>query len=103
MLLSVNERRKEIGLRLAVGAQQSDIHRQFLMEAVIVTLLGGVAGLLLGALGIELMRQFSKMPLVISWASVVLGLVFSGAVGIVAGYQPAKRAASVQPVEALRG
>jgi len=103
MLLSVNERRREIGLRLAVGAQPSDIHRQFLMEAVIVTLVGGVAGLLLGALGIELMRQFSKMPLVISWASVALGLVFSGVVGIVAGYQPAKRAASVQPVEALRG
>lgn len=103
MLLSVNERRREIGLRMAVGASSSDIHRQFLTEAVVITLIGGVFGLLLGALGIGLMRQLSKMPLVISWASVLMGLVFSGAVGIVAGYQPAKRAARVQPVEALRG
>ncbi len=103
MLLSVNERRREIGLRMAVGASSGDIHRQFLTEAVVITLIGGVFGLLLGAVGIGLMRQFSKMPLVISWASVLMGLVFSGAVGIVAGYQPAKRAARVQPVEALRG
>ena len=103
MLLSVNERRREIGLRMAVGASSSDIRQQFLAEAVVITLIGGVFGLLLGALGIGLMRQLSKMPLVISWASVLMGLVFSGAVGIVAGYQPAKRAARVQPVEALRG
>jgi len=103
MLLSVNERRREIGLRMAVGASSGDIQRQFLAEAVVITLIGGLFGLLVGALGIGMMRQLSKMPLVLSWVSVLIGMGFSGVVGIVAGYQPAKRAARVQPVEALRG
>jgi len=95
MLIAVNERRREIGLRKAVGARSRDIMTQFLLEATFVTLAGGIAGA-------QLLGAITKMPVAISWESIVLGLVFSSLVGIVAGLQPAKRAAALQPIEALR-
>jgi putative ABC transport system permease protein len=102
MLISVNERRKEIGLRKAVGAQRKDIMLQFLYEATAVTLTGGVIGIILGAIGAKILGAIMQMPTSISWESVVLGVVFSSLVGIVAGLQPAKKAATLQPIEALR-
>jgi len=102
MLISVNERRKEIGLRKAVGAQRKDIMLQFLYEATAVTLTGGVIGIALGAIGAKILEAITQMPTSISWESVALGVLFSSLVGIVAGLQPAKRAAALQPIEALR-
>jgi putative ABC transport system permease protein len=102
MLISVNERRKEIGLRKAVGAQSKDIMRQFLYEATAVTFIGGVIGIILGAIGAMILEAITQMPMSISWESVTLGVVFSSLVGIVAGLQPAKRAAALQPIEAMR-
>ncbi|TSA22102.1 FtsX-like permease family protein [bacterium] len=102
MLISVNERRKEIGLRKAVGAQRKDIMFQFLYEATAVTLTGGVIGIILGAIGAKILEAITQMPTSISWESVALGIVFSSLVGIIAGLQPARRAAALQPIEAMR-
>jgi len=103
MLISVNERRREIGLRKAVGARKKDITTQFLFEATAVTLTGGVIGIILGGAGAVLLESITQTPTAISWISVAVGVVFSALVGIIAGMQPAKRAAALQPVEALRG
>jgi len=102
MLISVNERRKEIGLRKAVGAKRKDIMLQFLYEATAVTLTGGVIGIALGAIGAKILEAVTQMPTSISWESVALGIVFSSLVGIIAGLQPAKKAAALQPIEAMR-
>jgi putative ABC transport system permease protein len=102
MFISVNERRKEIGLRKAVGAQGKDIMLQFLYEAAAVTLTGGVFGIVLGTIGAKILEIFTQMPTSVSWHSVVLGVVLSSLVGIMAGLQPAKKAATLQPIEALR-
>jgi putative ABC transport system permease protein len=102
MLISVNERRREIGLRKAVGAQRKDILLQFLYEAVAVTLTGGVIGIVLGAIGAKILEAITQMPTSISWESIALGVVFSSLVGIIAGLLPAKKAAALQPIEALR-
>lgn len=102
MLISVNERRREIGLRKAVGAKKKDIMLQFLYEATAVTLTGGVIGIVLGAIGAKILEAVTQMPTSISWESVALGIVFSSLVGVIAGLQPAKKAASLQPIEAMR-
>jgi len=102
MLISVNERRKEIGLRKAVGAQRKDIMLQFLFEAIAVTLTGGIIGIVLGAVGAKILEAITQIPTSVSWESVLAGVAFSSLVGIIAGLQPAKKAASLQPIEALR-
>lgn len=102
MLISVNERKKEIGLRKAVGAKSKDIMMQFLFEASAVTLIGGVIGIILGGVSAILLEMLTDMPVSISWEGVALGVVSSSLVGIIAGLQPAKRASKLQPVEALR-
>lgn len=102
MLISVNERRREIGLRKAVGAKKKDIMLQFLFEATAVTLTGGVIGIVLGAIGAKILEAVTQMPTSISWESVALGIVFSSLVGVIAGLQPAKKAAALQPIEAMR-
>jgi len=102
MLISVNERTKEIGLRKAVGAGRRQIRIQFLFEAAAVTVTGGAVGILAGFGGAWLLQKITGTPTAVSWESVLLGVVFSGLVGIVAGLQPANRAAALQPVEALR-
>ncbi|MFW6206351.1 MAG: ABC transporter permease [Gemmatimonadota bacterium] len=103
MLISVGERRAEIGLRKAVGARRRDIRFQFLLEVVVVTVIGGLSGVLLGLVGAAILGRLIQLPLAISWESVVLGVVFSAIVGIFAGLQPAGKASRMQPVEALRG
>ena len=103
MLISVNERKREIGLRKAVGARSKDIKLQFLLEATAVTLVGGIISIILGGFGAQILQMITGMPVSITWESIALGVVSSSLVGIIAGMQPASRAAKLQPVESLRG
>jgi len=102
MLVSVTERTREIGVRKAVGATDADIRNQFLVEAVATTLVGGVAGILLGW-GITVLAALA-MPFapIVTLTSIVIALLFSAAVGIFFGWYPARRAARLDPIEALR-
>jgi putative ABC transport system permease protein len=102
MLISISERRKEIGLRKAVGAQKKNITLQFLLEAAAVTFTGGIIGVALGVAGSKILEIVTKTPTAVSWPVVILGLVFSSLVGLIAGIHPARRAASIQPIEALK-
>lgn len=102
MLLSVSERRREIGLRLAVGARARDIRGQFLLESAGVTFLGGIAGLLLGVGVSVLLERFTGTPALLTWHVLAAGILFSTAVGITAGLHPARKAAAMAPVDALR-
>jgi putative ABC transport system permease protein len=102
MLVSVTERTREIGLRKALGARRSDILRQFGLEAVALSLAGGIIGLILGVAGAWLMTSLFTLPLVISPLNAVLAIAFAGLVGIVFGAYPAWRAARLDPIEALR-
>jgi putative ABC transport system permease protein len=102
MLISVNERKKEIGLRKAVGARRKDILQQFLYEAVAVTASGGVIGIALGSIGARILSHITQMPIAISWEIIAIGVLFSSLVGILAGLQPARKAAEMQPIEAMR-
>jgi putative ABC transport system permease protein len=102
MLVSVTERTREIGIRLAVGARQQDILWQFLAEALTLSLSGGVAGIILGLVGSQLISTAAGWPLLISWGAVILAFAFSGAVGIFFGFYPARKAARLDPIQALR-
>ncbi len=102
MLVSVRERTREIGLRKAVGARPRDIAVQFLVEAVLLTTIGGVAGIALGLGAVWLIVALSPLPAVITWWSVALAFGVSAAVGIIFGVVPAQRAARLDPVVALR-
>ena len=102
MLVSVGERTREIGIRRAVGARRKDILRQFLAEAVAITLTGGLVGVLIGVAGAAALSALKDMPTQVSWLAVAVAVVFSILVGIVFGVYPAKRAAHLHPVEALR-
>lgn len=102
MLVSVTERTREIGLRKALGARQGDILRQFGLEAVTLSIAGGIIGLILGVAGAWLMTSLFTLPLVISGWNAGLAIVFSALVGVVFGAYPAWRAAQLDPIEALR-
>ena len=102
MLVSVTERTREIGLRMAVGARGRDILTQFLIEAVTLSLIGGAIGVLLGALTTWTVGAFAGWDVSLSWASVVLAVGFSGLVGVFFGFYPAQRAAKMLPIQALR-
>jgi putative ABC transport system permease protein len=103
MLVSVTERTREIGLRKAVGAKQGDILMQFLTEAVTLGLAGGLIGLLLGIAGIVIIGSLSEnLRTALAWESVVLAIGFSGAAGLFFGLYPARRAARLNPIDALR-
>ncbi|HLD21865.1 MAG TPA: ABC transporter permease [Patescibacteria group bacterium] len=102
MLTTVTERTREIGLRKAIGAQASDIHRQFLMEAVMLTLVGGACGIGIGWLLAFGMTQFAHIATQVSFSSIALAFGVSAFIGIVFGYYPAHRAAKLKPIEALR-
>jgi macrolide transport system ATP-binding/permease protein len=102
MLVSVTERTREIGLRKAVGARPADILSQFLIEAVVVSAVGGTIGICLGWLITETLSYFLGWSTEISPLSVALSFLFSAAVGIVFGIYPAKKAAALNPIEALR-
>lgn len=102
MLVSVTERTREIGLRKALGARQSDILHQFGLEAVVLSVAGGVIGLILGAGGAWLMTSMFNLPLVLSPLNAGLAIGFAGLVGVMFGAYPAWRAAKLDPIEALR-
>jgi len=102
LLISVGERQKEIGLRRAVGATRGDILFQFLAESLTVTCIGMLAGSGLGVLITLILRQSTKIPIVLSWEPFALSLAFALLVGTFFGVQPARKAASLNPVEALR-
>jgi putative ABC transport system permease protein len=102
MLVSVTERTREIGIRMAVGAREGDILTQFLIEAVTLALIGGIVGIALGVGGSSLLSFFAEWETVIAPAAIGLAFVFSSAVGVFFGYYPARKAASLDPIEALR-
>ena len=102
MLVSVTERTREIGIRMAVGAHGSDVRMQFLIEAVVLSLMGGTLGILLGVGLAEFLSQIEHMPTLISTAAIAAAFLFSGAVGVGFGYYPASKAAQLDPIEALR-
>lgn len=102
MLTNVTERTREIGLRKSIGAKKADISRQFLTEAVMLTFIGGVFGILLGWVASIAISSFANITTSISLSSVILAFSVSAAIGIVFGYYPARRAAKLNPIEALR-
>ena len=102
MLVSVTERTHEIGIRMAVGATEDDVRRQFLVEALVLALLGGVAGIAFGLLSSWVIAAVAGWPVEVSLLSILGAAVFSAAIGIFFGYYPAKKASSLDPIEALR-
>ncbi|MHB8412897.1 MAG: ABC transporter permease [Candidatus Acidiferrales bacterium] len=102
MLVSVTERTREIGVRMAVGATESDVQGQFLSEAVVLSLLGGSIGIIAGICGSLIIARALHWPTLVSPSSIVIAVFFSAAVGIFFGYYPARRAAHLDPIEALR-
>jgi putative ABC transport system permease protein len=102
MLTTVTERTREIGLRKAIGAQREDISAQFLMEAIALTFIGGIIGVLLGWFISWIGTTFASLPAQMTWQSVALAFGVSAGIGIIFGYYPARRAARLNPIEALR-
>jgi putative ABC transport system permease protein len=102
MLVSVTERTREIGIRMAVGARGRDILYQFLVEALVLSLFGGIIGIILGITASQLISQFFKWPTLISASAILLSFSFAGGVGVFFGFYPARKAASLDPIEALR-
>ena len=102
MLVSVTERTREIGIRMAIGARRIHIMLQFLVEAMLLSLMGGFAGIILGVLVSELISVLAGWPTLLSPVAVVGGFIFSAAVGVFFGYYPARKASLLHPIEALR-
>lgn len=102
MLVSVTERTKEIGIRMAIGAKASDIRIQFLIESFLLSIIGGIIGVIIGIVGAKSIELFSSMSIAISGFSIALALGFSGAIGVLFGYYPAYKASLLNPIDALR-
>ena len=102
MLVSVTERTREIGVRMAVGASEEAVQMQFLSEAAVMSLMGGAIGLVLGMIGSVLIAHFLEWPTTVPVLAIVLAIVVSACVGVFFGYYPARKAASLDPIEALR-
>jgi putative ABC transport system permease protein len=102
MLVSVTERTREIGIRMAIGARRNDILLQFLTEAVLLTMIGGITGIILGAAGAMVVSNLLSWPTLISVESVSIAFFFSAVIGIFFGFYPARKAASLNPIDALR-
>jgi putative ABC transport system permease protein len=102
MLVSVTERTREIGLRLAIGALEREVLLQFLIEAVVLAALGGVVGLLLALLASVGLSMLMNIPFVFGLGINLMAFAFSAAIGVVFGFVPARRAARLNPIDALR-
>ncbi len=102
MLVSVTERTREIGIRKALGARRKDILIQFLIESVVLCVLGGIIGMALGIGGAFLIAKLAKWPPLVSWWTALIAFTFSAAIGIIFGMLPANKAAKMDPIEALR-
>jgi putative ABC transport system permease protein len=102
MLVSVTERTREIGIRMAVGAHGRDILLQFLIESITLSSLGGLIGIVLGIVSSRLLSIFAEWPTMISATAIIVAFLFSAAVGIFFGFYPARKAAALDPIDALR-
>ena len=102
MLVSVTERTREIGIRIAVGAKGRDILLQFLIESLMLSLLGGIIGIGIGILGTVVLSSFTQWPTLFSIQAILLAFLFSGSVGVFFGFYPARKASLLNPIEALR-
>lgn len=102
MLVSVTERTSEIGIRLAIGALEGEVLKQFLLEAVVLSSMGGVVGIIIGLSSAGLLSTLLNIPFIINVGVVLIAFLFSAAVGIVFGFVPARKAAQLDPIEALR-
>ena len=102
MLVSVTERTREIGTRLAIGARESDILTQFLIEAIVLSLAGGILGIILGVIGNQIIYKITDFYIPSAVYSILIGFGFSALVGITFGYFPARKAAKLNPIDALR-
>jgi putative ABC transport system permease protein len=102
MLVSVTERTREIGIRMAMGAKIFDVRLQFLWEAIIVSLAGGVAGILLGVVASRIITDNLDWPVRVSGGAVLLAFGFAAAIGLFFGFYPAAKASALDPIEALR-
>lgn len=102
MLVSVTERTREIGIRLAIGALEKDVLRQFLIEAVVLATFGGVTGIIAGLTGAAIIAPMVGVPFVFDPIIIVIAFAFSSAVGVIFGYFPARKAALLDPIDALR-
>ena len=102
MLVSVTERTREIGIRMSVGARGRDILTQFLIEALVLSLLGGITGIIMGVAGSSAISHLAKWPTIITVFSIILSFGFSIAIGIFFGFYPARKAAMLNPIDALR-
>jgi len=102
MLVSVTERTREIGIRIAVGAKGRDILLQFLIESLVLSLIGGTLGIMIGIAGTFILSSFTQWPVLFSIEAILLAFLFSGSVGVFFGFYPARRASLLNPIEALR-
>jgi putative ABC transport system permease protein len=102
MLVSVTERTREIGLRMAVGARGGIILKQFLTESIVLSTVGGIIGVLAGLAGTEIVVALAKWPMAIPPAWIAFSVLFSALVGVFFGYYPARKASGLRPIEALR-
>lgn len=102
MLVSVTERTKEIGIRMAIGAKPSDIRIQFLIESFLLSIIGGLIGVFTGITGAQIVQVSGVMSVSVSLFSILLSLGFSGAIGVIFGYYPAYKASLLNPIDALR-
>jgi putative ABC transport system permease protein len=102
MLVSVTERTREIGIRMAVGAKGRDILLQFLIESLVLSLIGGVLGIAIGITGTHILSSFTQWPVLISIKTILLPFFFAGSVGVFFGFYPARKASLLDPIEALR-
>ena len=102
MLVSVTERTREIGTRIAVGARGKDILRQFLGEAVVLAVAGGLLGITAGVATARWLTAAFHWPVAFRWDVMILAVVFSGAVGVIFGLYPAQKASQLDPIDALR-
>ena len=102
MLVSVTERTREIGIRMAIGAKTWDIRLQFILEALTLSLIGGITGIIIGVFGSSILSSLAGWPTVVSSSSILLAFGFSGVVGIFFGFYPAYKASLLEPIDALR-